>query len=360
MEGNSISAAAVDALCEKIDIDFRKVLDTLMADCPYEMYWYDKTVGALPGSWGYGWDPKTQTLFIGEYDYENEKLIAFEDSFLVYEFSVAKDYSTSGVAGTCDFDTSVAEAVQTAAARAKAIVDGNASKGDLAKLTAYKEAICDAVSYNDDAATNNPPYGDPWQLVWVFDDDESTKVVCEGYSKAFQYLCDMSAFRGGTTAVCASGVMYTSKNSTRGNHMWNIVTLGGVRFLVDVTNCDSGTVGYPDLLFMKGYTSREAGSGDETVYGFEGRNGITVYYIAGERTTSLFDPEELDITDVSDKPEDHEALAGDCGDGVTWALRTTPPTRPRRGAPMPGTSPPSPSTRASPASAIMPSAALRT
>lgn len=30
------------------------------------------------------------------------------------------------------------------------------------------------------------------ELIWVFDGDSSTNVVCEGYAKAFQYLCDLS------------------------------------------------------------------------------------------------------------------------------------------------------------------------
>ena len=40
--------------------------------------------------------------------------------------------------------------------------------------------------------------------------------------------------------------------TSAGPHMWNIVTVGGRNYLVDVTNCDTGTVGAPDKLFLCG------------------------------------------------------------------------------------------------------------
>ena len=52
-------------------------------------------------------------------------------------------------------------------------------------------------------------------------------MVCEGYSKAFQYLCDLSSFSSSKiNAYCVSG----------DNHMWNLVTMDdGRNYLVDVT-----------------------------------------------------------------------------------------------------------------------------
>ena len=35
-----------------------------------------------------------------------------------------------------------------------------------------------------------------------------------------------------------------------GGHMWNIVSIGSNNYLVDVTNCDEGSIGAPDKLFM--------------------------------------------------------------------------------------------------------------
>ena len=60
--------------------------------------------------------------------------------------------------------------------------------------------------------------------------------VCEGYSKAFQYLCDLSSFKDKVECHSVSGV-------TSGPHMWNVVAMeDGYNYLVDVTNCDEGTV----------------------------------------------------------------------------------------------------------------------
>ena len=41
--------------------------------------------------------------------------------------------------------------------------------------------------------------------------------------------------------------------------MWNIVTVGGRNYLVDVTNCDADTVGVPDKLFLCGAAENEPG-----------------------------------------------------------------------------------------------------
>ena len=79
-----------------------------------------------------------------------------------------------------------------AASNAKMIVNEFKNMSEPEKLAAYKEMICYLTDYNDEAISDSygDKYGDPWQLIWVFDGDESTNVVCEGYSKAFQYLCE--------------------------------------------------------------------------------------------------------------------------------------------------------------------------
>lgn len=55
------------------------------------------------------------------------------------------------------------------------------------------------------------------------------KCVCEGFAKAFKYLCDMT----GLECYCISG----TGNSVyeRGPHMWNIVRINGYYHHVDVT-----------------------------------------------------------------------------------------------------------------------------
>ena len=115
------------------------------------------------------------------------------------------------------------------------------------KRCAYKEYICAQTAYDHNAADDKTtPYGNPWQLISVFDGDSGTNVVCEGYSKAFQYLCDLSKL----DCISVSGVM--AGGTGAGGHMWNVVALKGNNYLVDVTNCDTGTVGAPDRLFLIG------------------------------------------------------------------------------------------------------------
>ncbi len=250
---HEITEEAVNAFFKKIAVDSRSVLSALQADCPYELFWFDKTqsIGIIPS--GAGSDG--HTIYLPE------------DAQYTVSMYVAQEYSTSGTVGTTDYNTSVSRMIINASENAKKTVKQYSAMSDVAKLRAYMETICDMVSYNKEAARNSDVnYGNPWQLIWVFDDDPSTKVVCEGYAKAFKYLCDLSTFETDVSVFLVSGNMQGGTGA--GDHMWNIVEMEGNRYLVDVTNCDSGTVGYPDQLFMTGYSVRE----DENTY----------IYLAGE------------------------------------------------------------------------------
>ena len=198
-------------------IDIPSIMQYLLMDCPYELYWFDKTKGV--GATGSG---LTVTI-----------------SFAVADEYKAGDYTVSSNLAT----------VHTAAENARRIVEKYEGQSDYEKMVGYRKEICDLVSYNTDAAKPTTPYGNPWQLIWVFDKDATTNVVCEGYAKAFQYLCDMSDFAN-ATCYTVTGTMYGATGA--GPHMWNIVTLGGKNYLVDVTNCDEGTVGADDKLFLAG------------------------------------------------------------------------------------------------------------
>lgn len=198
-------------------IDIPSIMQYLLMDCPYELYWFDKTKGV--GATGSG---LTVTI-----------------SFAVADEYKAGDYTVSSNLAT----------VHTAAENARRIVEKYEGQSDYEKMVGYRKEICDLVSYNTDAAKPTIPYGNPWQLIWVFDKDATTNVVCEGYAKAFQYLCDMSDFAN-ATCYTVTGTMYGATGA--GPHMWNIVTLGGKNYLVDVTNCDEGTVGADDKLFLAG------------------------------------------------------------------------------------------------------------
>ena len=203
-----------------------KVWHALMADLPYELYWHDKVIGI---NYAY-------TLTAGG--------TPFKD--VTFSFAVAQEFRGADV--TTTNIPNVPAAVQTA----RSVVAANASKSDYDKLQAYRQYICDQVSYNYAAARGEytASYGSPWQLLWVFDGDTSTNVVCEGYAKSFKYLCDLTEESNGWTGdvetISVTGTMGTE------NHMWNIVRIGGGNYLVDVTNCDTGMKGYPRKLFLRG------------------------------------------------------------------------------------------------------------
>ena len=203
-----------------------KVWHALMADLPYELYWHDKVIGI---NYAY-------TLTAGGTPFKD---VTF--SFAVAQEFRGKDVTTTNI-------PNVPAAVQTA----RSVVAANASKSDHDKLQAYRQYICDQVSYNYAAARGEYAngYGNPWQLLWVFDGDSTTNVVCEGYAKSFKYLCDLTEESNGWTGdvetINVTGTMGAE------NHMWNIVRIGGGNYLVDVTNCDTGMKGYPRKLFLRG------------------------------------------------------------------------------------------------------------
>ena len=203
-----------------------KVWHALLSDLPYELYWHDKVIGI-------------NYAYILAADNTPFKDVTF--SFAVAQEFRGKDVTTTNI-------PNVPAAVQTA----RSVVAANASKSDHDKLQAYRQYICDQVSYNYAAARGEyaNSYGNPWQLLWVFDGDSTTNVVCEGYAKSFKYLCDLTEESNGWTG----DVETISVTGTMGaeNHMWNIVRIGGGNYLVDVTNCDTGMKGYPQKLFLRG------------------------------------------------------------------------------------------------------------
>ncbi|MBP3453964.1 MAG: hypothetical protein J6M20_09675 [Clostridia bacterium] len=228
-------AADINAAAALFQADFSKATDALLADCPFELFWFDKISKTDISMTFSNNDPWTI-------------------SKAVVSMPVAGDYANG------EYTVNALPAkVATAASAAQTLVANNASKSDLEKLEAYKEYICDAVSYDKAAAGAGDDYFsatdiDPWQLISVFDGDGFTNVVCEGYSKAFQYLCDLSTFSNETLAVyTVSGTMAAPDESGvvgAGPHMWNIVSMDGKNYLVDVTNSEYETVGMGGELFM--------------------------------------------------------------------------------------------------------------
>ncbi len=217
-----------------------KVWQALLADLPYALYWHDKTVGI-----GYSYIPDN--------GWKN----------ITFKFAVAAEFR-----GDSLYTTNIPN-VPAAVAAAKQVVSANRGKTDYDKLQAYRQYICDQVSYNF-TINKDTAYGNPWQLLWVFDGNASTNVVCEGYAKAFKYLCDLTEESNGWIGSVETLDVTGTMNGDR--HMWNVVRINGTNYLADVTNCDQGTVGYPTELFLCGIQT----------------NGSSMYH-QGTETTYIYD-----------------------------------------------------------------------
>lgn len=253
--------------------DLAKVLEALVHDCPYSLYWFDKSAGV-----SYTYD-STGVKAAGKY-------IQYTMHSLRFTFPVSAAYRSGS--STTAINTAKASAAKSAAANARAIVSRYSGKSDFEKLAGYRDEICKLVSYDRNAASG--AYGDPWQLISVFDNNSSTNVVCEGYAKAFQYLCDLSTF---DSIRCYSvyGTVKTG-SSAAVSHMWNLITMeDGENYIVDVTNCDEGT---PGGLFLVGGPGSIAGG-----YTVTAANGTKVLYRYGSTTQHLWGTDESSILNLS-------------------------------------------------------------
>ena len=230
---NQVTQAALDALVAKVRPNLNLLNKVLLTTYPYELYWYDKTAGTAMGY---------------SYSYTSASITMSSMTILFY---VSRDYAVDNQTRTTDVNTAITSAATAASQEAGRVVDACSGQCDYDKLVYYRNYICDEVEYNHDAANSstNTPYGNPWQLIWVFDKDSTTKVVCEGYSKAMKYLCDLSHFRHPLECRLISGV-------TSGPHMWNLVEMmDGKTYLVDLTNYDS-TRG--SCFFLGGYSRQDS------------------------------------------------------------------------------------------------------
>lgn len=270
--GNSFTAEAQAKVKQLFtaDVSADVLLTSLITHLPYELYWFDKTNGIqisyeMTGTDEYVTISSVEIMFHVSQDYA----VTEGDSY----------YPTMP-------DTAKTGAAKTAAATAAQVVAENQGKGIYSKLVAYREYITKAVDYNFDVAnTANYPYGDPWQLIYVFDGDPDTNVVCEGYSKAFKYLCDLTWTGSDPEVACYLPTGTMDGGTGAGLHMWNIVSIGGANYLADITNCDSGTTGAPDQLFLCG----AEGSVDASYAA--ATTGGTVTYVYDKETLALYDKE---------------------------------------------------------------------
>lgn len=226
-----------DLIWAILGADGYNIAAALSADAIYELYWADFGLSYTSPS----------------YEYDGEQITISSDAVLEFDLFPNQFYA----AGEFSVNTSLTKKASAAAANAKNIVQQAAGKTDYERVVFYKDRIRQLTEYNYDAAAGGSSImtdNNPWRMIYVFDGDPSTKVVCEGYSQAFKYLCDITNFRSSNVECrIAYGTFYA--NNT-GGHAWNILTMDdGKNYMADVTNCGSGSV------FLNGYVSGNPNDG---------------------------------------------------------------------------------------------------
>ena len=276
ISGGKLTSTAEKAIKAKLGLD--ALMQKQLLEMPYELYWYNKTQGV---SMGYSVATSGDNVTVKN---------------LTISMNVSQDYAkfvNETSYNPFEADTAKTGKAATAAANALNVVAANTNRSDYDKLVSYREYIKGQVSYNNDAATTTGyPYGNPWQLIYVFDGNSTTNVVCEGYAKAFQYLCDLT-FQN--QEVRPSSALVSGKMDG-GDHMWNVVAIGGRNYLVDVTNCDDRSIGAPDKLFLCGAAENVAGKQYTVTLG----EGIVYEY--DEATVESYAPEHLKLSSVAYDP----------------------------------------------------------
>ena len=276
------------------------ILNALMYSCPYEMYWYDRPQSA---DVTFGLGKSSTQLVLTNY---------------TFKFTVARKYQDGDI---YKVNKAYSEALANAASTINSIIENNANKDDYNKLLAYNNEICSMVDYDHDAAgTDATNYGNPWQLVYVFDGDPSTKVVCEGYAKAFQYLCDRSDFRS-DEVYCIS----VKGNMQGGGHEWNIVHMDdGKNYLVDTTNSDGNASvvgGAYTLLFLVGANSGSVADGYNIK--IKNRTSVWKYEYWVDSTSGFYNEDALALENADYDPNKQYTLSMEYGSGGIAALSKT-------------------------------------
>lgn len=111
---------------------------------------------------------------------------------------------------------------------------------DFEKVNIINEWLLAHNSYNRPAESSGDPkvypyaYMAPSALVYGDDADTAKHPVCEGYSEAFEILCD----RAGVKCICGDAI-----SSERGAaHKWNLVNINDKWYFYDATWNDSGNM----------------------------------------------------------------------------------------------------------------------
>ncbi len=253
-------------------------VNALLADMPYEMFWFDKSFSVSYYRTTYNFSSDDgETVYFRSLPYCRVSM------------AVCASYSVSGKIDTTEADIGKFRAVHNAVNNACEIIESLKDETDYSKLLGYDDAISRYGGYNNWAAAYRYsfPYGDPWQMIYLFDGDKTTKVVCEGYSKGFQFLCDHTDFEKDIYCISVSGwVSNGNDDKEPEGHMWNILHMeDGRNYIADITNDRFLKPALEGGSINKGY---ECYADDQKSY--------TSSYEYKGNTLELYSEEELTIT----------------------------------------------------------------
>ncbi|MDO5122381.1 MAG: hypothetical protein Q4D46_09925, partial [Erysipelotrichaceae bacterium] len=107
--------------------------------------------------------------------------------------------------------------------------------------------------------------------------------------------------------------------------MWNIVTMNdGKNYLVDVTNCDQGSIGADDWLFLVGVTFTSTNVFyaviPERTVGNITYSGATITYGYDTKTTGLYDRSLLELSSTKYVQSEPVSVTGVTLDPAELAL----------------------------------------
>ena len=243
-----LTEEADDAITGQLNHMTERLLTALLADCPKDLFWFDGSQGLLPSY-------ELCLVEIGEEVGICVSQVSFTFPILedyAEQNSAAEDSEQSTVEGESSCRTIIDQDRLTSAISvlfiAENIVRNAASRSDMDKLKTYRDRILYLANYLEDAEAVSGP---PMQILSVFDADFSTRVTCEAYARAFQYLCDLTIFDGNITCMTVYGTV-TYGDSKNLPHAYNLLDIDGQHYIVDLTNCDEGTIGAPNLLYLCG------------------------------------------------------------------------------------------------------------
>lgn len=173
------------------------------------------------------WSNTSAYNFLG-YEYTGSR---YRLTGLTISWTVSPTYMYKN--NTYAINGSTLSGIRKALKRADQVLNDYSVLPDAEKIKAYANWIAGEVTYDHAAYDDRTSYlrdYRPFDMISVFDNDPNTNVVCQGYTRAFQYLMDHSVFSDKTIK---------SRIVSGNDHSWNLVTIAGKTYFVDVTWYDT-------------------------------------------------------------------------------------------------------------------------